>query len=61
MILSHTRGWWTIEGMHKDTLFLSTMDLLKMRKGLYHPYWLKDDKKTIKSEYAKHLKEMKND
>ena len=56
MILSHTRGWWTVEGQHLDTLFLSTMDLLKMRKGLYHPYWLEDDKKTIKKQYAKHIK-----
>lgn len=56
MILSHTRGWWTIEGEHQDSLFLSSMDLLRMRKGLYHPYWLEDDKKTIKKNYLKHLK-----
>lgn len=51
MILEKTRGWWTIEGEHKDLLFLSTLDLLRMRKGLYHPYWLEKDKKTIRKEY----------
>lgn len=47
--LLNTRGWWThenhkpVEGQH----FLSTWDLLCMRKGEYHPYWLAEDKKTI--------------
>ena len=55
-ILEHTRGWWAPLGEHMDTLFLSTMDLLKMRKEQYHPYWLEKDKKTVKKEFAKHLK-----
>lgn len=55
MILTHTRGWWCPIGMFEDLLFLSTMDLLKMRAGLYHPYWLEEDKKTIKKEYADKL------
>lgn len=43
--LLDTRGYWTFEeeaAEHKP--FLSTMDLLRMRKGLYKPYWL-DGKK----------------
>jgi len=52
--LLETRGWWTHEYGEKDELpFLSTMDLLRMRRGLYHPYWLEADKKTVKPEYQK--------
>lgn len=36
-VLLDTRGWWTL-GEH-PVPYLSTMDLLKMRRGLYHPYW----------------------
>lgn len=36
-LLLDTRGWWTI-GEH-PVPYLSTMDLLHMRKGIYHPYW----------------------
>lgn len=47
-ILLNTRGWWTlIENEPNHPPFLSTWDLLLMRKGEYHPFWLKDDKKTI--------------
>jgi hypothetical protein len=43
------------------------MDLLRMRKGLYHPYWLADDKKTIldlttkeaKQKYAELIQKVK--
>ena len=40
--LLNTRGWWTYD-QYADYLpnFLSTVDLLKMRKGLYTPYWYK--------------------
>lgn len=48
-VLLDTRGWWTI-GEHPIP-FLSTMDLLKMRKGTYHPYWY--DKLVGKEEAAK--------
>lgn len=43
-----TRGWWTydndepverIDGAQQ--YFLSTFDLLRMRKGYYHPFWMK--------------------
>lgn len=54
MILGQTRGWWTIDNDKPNPyLFLSTMDLLNMRKGAYHPFWLEEDKKTIKKEYSK--------
>ena len=39
-VLLNTRGYWTFEEeakQHKP--FLSTMDLLKMKAGEYHPYW----------------------
>jgi len=54
-ILLKTRGWWTIEQYDtKVEPFLSTMDLLKMRKGEYTPYWM-NDKKEVKKEYKKSL------
>jgi len=39
--LLDTRGWWTTdeEGLPP---FLSTMDLLRMRKKLYVPFWMKN-------------------
>ena len=46
MILSETRGWWTTDEDH-PLKFLSTMDLLRMRKGLYHPYWMKPLAKVV--------------
>ena len=51
-ILLDTRGYWTIDQYKNPLLFLSTVDLLKMRKGLYHPYFL-DDKKKLKAEYVR--------
>jgi hypothetical protein len=39
-VLLQTRGWWTINNDKHPIPFLSTMDLLRMRKGLYKPYWL---------------------
>lgn len=47
-ILLNTRGWWTFDNHMQEIPFLSTYDLLRMRQGLYHPYWLEEDKKTIK-------------
>lgn len=37
--LLDTRGWWSFDENH-PVPFLSTMDLLKMRVGEYHPYWM---------------------
>lgn len=50
-ILLNTRGWWCFKESDKDNLpYLSTMDLLKMRKGMYHPFWLEDDKRTFRKK-----------
>lgn len=47
-VLLNTRGWWTFNNTDTQLQpFLTTMDLLRMRKGLYHPYWLAQDKKTV--------------
>jgi hypothetical protein len=43
-VLLSTRGWWTVNNDQHPVPFLSTMDLLRMRKGLYSPYWAGDDK-----------------
>lgn len=51
MILNRTRGWWKPNNDVHPLLPLSTMDLLNMAAGTYHPYWLEDDKKTIKKKY----------
>ena len=37
--LLETRGYWTFNNEQQALPFLSTMDLLRMRVGLYHPYW----------------------
>ncbi|UKZ10982.1 UvsX protein [Vibrio phage C-ZP2022] len=52
-ILLFTRYWWVPLEEEKDQDFneLTIYDLLKMRKGEYHPYWLEDDKKTIKKAW----------
>jgi len=41
-VLLDTRGYWVFQEDEKDAPpFLSTVDLLRMRKDLYTPYWLK--------------------
>jgi hypothetical protein len=40
-VLLATRGWWTVDNDKTDIPFLSTMDLLLMRKGEYKPYWMR--------------------
>lgn len=52
-ILSNTRGWWTVNNDSHALYFLSTLDLVNMSRGLYHPYWLEDDKKTIKKDFTR--------
>lgn len=37
--LLNTRGWWTADNDNHPIPFLSTMDLLKMRKKEYIPFW----------------------
>jgi hypothetical protein len=53
-ILEHTRGWWCPENDKHYPYFLSTPDLLKMAEGTYHPFWLEEDKKTVKKEFMGH-------
>jgi hypothetical protein len=54
MILK-TRGYWLIDNYTtKAVPFLSVVDLLKMRKEHYHPYFL-DDKKQLKEKYKKSM------
>ena len=56
MILKNTRGFWTYNNdlpFIQDEIplyFLSTKDLLNMARGMYHPFWLNSDMKTIKSD-----------
>lgn len=47
--LLDTRGYWLINQYDKDNVpYIHTVDLLKMRKGLYHPWWY--DKKDLKKK-----------
>lgn len=39
-ILEGTRGWYTYFNDDHELKHLSTLDLLRMRKGIYKPYWL---------------------
>jgi hypothetical protein len=48
-----TRGWWTYDNDKHPVPFLSSMDLLRMRRGLYVPYWWPKDKKPIDLTKAK--------
>lgn len=52
--LLNTRGYWLAnnDSPEHDKPFLSTMDLLRMRKGLYFPFFMNEDK-SLKSEYRK--------
>jgi hypothetical protein len=54
-VLLKTRGWWTIDNddPKHELPFLSSMDILHMAQGTYHPYWLSEDKKTLKEAYRK--------
>lgn len=47
-VLLDTRGFWVYEEDKHPLPFLSTMDLLNMRQGTYHPYWLKEKPKQSK-------------
>lgn len=53
-MLLNTRGWWTLDNANPAHAlpFLSTMDLLRMAQGKYHPFWMDADK-SIKPEYRK--------
>ena len=47
-ILSNTRGWYCLNNEKHPVKFLSTMDLLNMRRGTYLPYWMNEDKSIKK-------------
>lgn len=51
--LLNTRGWWTYDNDKQPIPFLSTMDLMRMRKGLYVPYWWPKETKPIDLTKAK--------
>lgn len=38
-ILLDTRGYWTLNQYSHPVPYLNTVDLLKMRKELYRPWW----------------------
>lgn len=46
-VLLATRGWWTLDNEKHAVPFLSTMDLLRMRVGMYHPYWYDEKLKAL--------------
>ena len=58
MILTQTRGWNTLDDDRAPLYPFSTYDLCRAARGDYTPFWLENDHKTIKPEFAK-LKEGK--
>ena len=51
--LLQTRGWWTYDNDKHPVKFLSSLDFLRMRKGLYVPYWWDQKAKPIDLTKAK--------
>ena len=51
-LIMSTRGYWLFNNDINPIPFLSTFDLLRMRKGEYFPFWMAEDKKSIKPEYV---------
>ena len=45
--LLRTRGWWCMDNELHPVPFLSSLDILNMAVGKYHPYWLEKDNKTV--------------
>lgn len=64
-MLLDTRGWWTYNNHLQDVQFLSSFDLLRMRKKLYVPYWLTDEqvpaavKDVVRPDQAFYLESLK--
>lgn len=52
-LLNKTRSWHTLDDEEYPGYPLSTLDLCRVARGEYHPYWLEQDCKTVKPEYAK--------
>lgn len=57
-LLENTRSWNSLDDDRAPLFPLSTLDLCRVARGEYFPYWLEADCKTVKKEYAK-LKETK--
>lgn len=49
-VLLDTRGYWVMDQYENKIPYLNTLDLLRMRKGKYFPYFLNPDK-TLKNKY----------
>ena len=49
-MLLNTRGYWVIDQYENKVPYLNTLDILRMRKEKYFPYFLNPDK-TIKNKY----------
>jgi len=60
--LLESRSWWTID-QYTDEVppYLSIFDLLEVAKGLKIPYWLEDDKVTVKKKWRKHFSKYNQD
>ena len=52
--LLNTRSWWTVNHYDFPLPALSTWDLLMMRLGRYHPYWMDENKKRL-PKYNRYL------
>ena len=52
-ILLNTRPWYSADDDDHCQLELSTLDIMRIALGTYHPFWLEADKKTIKKKYRK--------
>lgn len=50
-LLLSCRPWWAFNNEYNPVPFLSTLDLLRMHKEEYHPFWMTEDKKGIKPEF----------
>lgn len=48
-----SRYWYSLDDEGHTSLELSTVDIMRMALGTYHPFWLEQDKKTIKKKYQK--------
>lgn len=57
-LLENTRSWNTLDDECHPLYPLSTYDFCRVARGLYHPYWLEADCKTVKPEYAKKKRSM---
>jgi len=57
-LLLNTRGYWMYqEDETPETLpFLSTMDLMKMRVGQYHPYWYPKKREEMNLDALKNIR-----